>query len=280
MITKQTSKIGLIAGNGRFPFVFLDEAKKAGADVVVVGLKEEADPSLAQQGLPLHWVNLGQLNRLIAIFKQEGISQAVMAGQVKHTQLFSGILPDLRTLKILKNVLNKKTDTLLSAVTQELAQEGIQLLSSVTFLSHLLPQPGLLTRTKASTEEQKDILLGISVAKALGAQDIGQTVTVKDQAVIAVEGMEGTDACILRSSPLVKGEHFTVVKTSKPKQDLRFDVPVIGPRTIETMVQAQAHVLAVEAGKTLMLDKEEMLELADRHGIVVTAFSGEGKRHA
>lgn len=267
-----TQKIGLIAGNGRFPFLFLKEAAKAGAQVVVIGLKEEADPTLAQEGSPLHWVNLGQLGKLIEILKKEGVDQAVMAGQVKHTQLFSGITPDWRALKLLKHVVNKKTDTLLGAVTEELASEGIRLLPSVTFLSHLLPKAGVLSKRKPTDEEKKDMVFGHKAAKALAGQDLGQTVTVKDQAVIAVEAMEGTDACILRSSPLVQGQPFTVVKVAKPKQDFRFDVPVIGPRTMETMKQAGAQALALEAGRTLLIDQEQLIAAANEHGIAISVL--------
>ncbi|MBI3292073.1 MAG: LpxI family protein [Elusimicrobia bacterium] len=218
------------------------------------------------------WVSLGQLGRVIDFFHAEGVSQAVMAGQVKHTQLFRGILPDARALKLLLRVKDKRADALLSAVSSELASEGIELLPSTTYLDHLLPTPGCLTRRSPSAQERADLDFGFPVAKAIAELDIGQTVAVKSQAVVAVEAMEGTNACIQRAGQLTGGG-FVVVKVARPRQDFRFDLPVIGPLTIRTLAEQGAHVLGIEAHKTLLLEKDDLLAAARAADITLIAFA-------
>jgi DUF1009 family protein len=262
-------KIGLIAGNGTFPILFAQEAKRQGETVVAVALKEEADPLIAQTVDSVTWLSLGQLGKTINYFKEQGVTRAVMAGQVKHTQLFRDIVPDLRVTKLLARVVNKKADTLLSAVTQEFEQEGIQFLPSTTYLDHLLCPKGPLTSRKPAASEQADIEFGLPLARQVAGHDIGQTVIVKDKTVVAVEAMEGTDACIRRAGQ-VAGPGCVAIKVARPKQDLRFDVPVIGPRTLEAMKEAGVSTLALEAGKTLLLEKDALLQVAHAAKLCIT----------
>ena len=262
-------KIGLIAGNGTFPILFAQEAKRQGETVIAVALKEEADPILEKSVDAITWLSLGQLNKTITYFKDQGVTRAVMAGQVKHTQLFRDIVPDLRVTKLLAKALNKKADTLLSAVTQEFEQEGIQFLPSTTYLDHLLCPSGSVTKRKPSGAEQDDIAFGLPLARHIAGQDIGQTIVVKDKTVVAVEAMEGTDACIRRAGQIA-GPGCVIIKVARPKQDLRFDVPVTGPRTVEAMKDAGAAVLALEAGKTLLLEKDSLLKVADAAQLCIT----------
>ncbi len=266
-----SSKIGLIAGNGQFPILFAQEARRQGETVVAVALKEEADPLLEKHVDALTWLSLGQLGKTIDYFKRQGVDRAVMAGQVKHVQLFRGITPDLRAMKILTRVANKKADTLLSAVTQEFEQEGIQFLSSLTYLDKNVCPATTLTQRKPTTAEQEDILFGIPLARNVAAQDIGQTIVVKDKTIVAVEAMEGTDSCIRRAGEIA-GPGCVVIKVARPRQDLRFDVPVIGPRTLESLQAAKASVLAVEAGKTLLLERDSLLQIANAHQLTITGF--------
>ena len=277
--------LGLIAGNGRFPFLLLDAARAEGLSVVVAAIKEETDPEIdrradADPSITVHWLSLGELSRLIETFKKEGIVKAVMAGQVKHKQIFSSIRPDWRLAKLLLNLRTRSTDALLGAVAKVLSDEGIELISSTAFLEPLLAQEGVLTERAPDEEECKNIEYGLGVAQALASFDIGQTVVVAAQACVAVEAMEGTDATIERAgrlmatleadaSPLER--RLTVVKVAKPKQDMRFDVPVIGLSTVETMLRAGASCLSIEAGKTLLFDRDAVLELASKAGIAIVA---------
>jgi DUF1009 family protein len=262
-------KIGLIAGNGSFPLLFAAEARRQGETVIAVALIEEADPKIEQAVDAVAWHSLGQLGKTIRYFKDQGVTRAVMAGQVKHTQLFRDIVPDLLVTKLLARVVNKKADTLLSAVTKEFEDQGIQFLPSTTYLDHLLCPKGAVTRRKPNSSEQADIEFGLPLARSIAGSDIGQTLIVKDKTVVAVEAMEGTDACIRRAGQIA-GPGCIIVKVARPKQDLRFDVPVTGPRTIESMKEAGAAVLAVEAGQTLLLQKDEILSLANASELCIT----------
>ncbi|MDR3799932.1 MAG: UDP-2,3-diacylglucosamine diphosphatase LpxI [Terracidiphilus sp.] len=278
-------KLGLIAGNGRFPFLLLDAARAEGLSVVVAAIKEETDPEIdrraeADTGITVHWLSLGELSRLIETFKKEGVTKAVMAGQVKHKQIFSSIRPDWRLAKLLLNLRTRSTDALLGAVAKVLGDEGIELINSTAFLEPLLAEEGVLTERAPDEDECKNIEYGLGVAGALAGFDIGQTVVVAAQACVAVEAMEGTDATIERAGRLMRTleaeastleRRLTVVKVAKPNQDMRFDVPVIGPSTIETMLRAGASCLSIEAGKTLLFDHDAVLERASKAGIAIVA---------
>lgn len=277
-------KLGLIAGNGNFPLLLLDAARAQGAQVVVAAIKEETSPLIEQRGAAaVYWMSLGELSKLIETFKKEGIETAIMAGQVKHKQIFSSIRPDWRLAKILFSLGTRNTDSLIGAVAKVLEDEGIHLISSTSYLEPLLAQAGVLTRRRPSENEQKNIAYGRQVARHLAQYDIGQTVVIAESACVAVEAMEGTDAAILRAGEIVKslapahpgdsalGRDLTVVKVAKPEQDMRFDVPVIGIRTIETMQQAGATCLAIDSGRCLMLDGEKIVHAADEAGITIVA---------
>src|SRR5580704_6243046 len=279
------SKLGLIAGNGRFPFLLLDAARAHGLTVVVAAIKEETDPEIdaraaADPGIHVHWLSLGELSRLIETFQAEGVTRATMAGQVKHKQIFSSIRPDWRLAKLLLNMRTRNTDMLLGAVAKVLGDEGIELMSSTAFLEPLLAQEGVLTERGPDEDELKNIEYGLNVARAVAGFDIGQTVVVAAQACVAVEAMEGTDATIERAGRLMATleadastleRRLTVVKVAKPKQDMRFDVPVIGLPTIETMLRAGASCLSIVAGKTLLFDREAMLKRASDTGVTIVA---------
>lgn len=279
-------KLGLIAGNGRFPFLLLDAARAHNTEVVVAAIKEETDPEIDARaaidpGIRVYWLSLGELSRLIDTFHNEGVTQAVMAGQVKHKQIFSSIRPDWRLAKLLLSLRTKNTDMLLGAIAKVLGDEGIDLISSTSYLEPLLATPGVLTARAPSEQEQRDIAYGREVALAIAGFDLGQTVVVASQACVAIEAMEGTDAAIERAGTLMQtldddpstlGRSLTVVKVAKPKQDLRFDVPVIGARTIETMVAAHATCLAIEAHRTLIFDRGKVIEQADCSGIAIVAL--------
>jgi len=283
-------KLGLIAGNGGFPFLLLDAARAEGLAVVVAAIREETDPEIerraaADDQITVHWLSLGELSRLIETFHKEGITRAVMAGQVRHKQIFSSIRPDWRLAKLLMNLRTRNTDMLLGAVAKVLGDEGIELVSSTSFLEPLLAQEGVLTATGAGgrapdEEEQKNIAYGLEVARAVAGFDIGQTVVVAAQACVAVEAMEGTDAAIERAGHLMRSlagdastleRRLMVVKVAKPNQDMRFDVPVIGMATIDAMLRAGASCLSVEAGRTLLFDRTAMIERAVRAGIAIVA---------
>ena len=280
-------KLGLIAGNGRFPFLLLEAARAHGLTVVVAAIKEEADPELnaraaADRGVRVHWLSLGELSRLIEMFQGEGVTRATMAGQVKHGQIFSSIRPDWRLAKLLLNLRTRNTDMLLGAIARVLADEGIQLISSTEYLEPLLARPGVPTQRAADEEERKDIAYGRTVARAIAGYDLGQTVVIAAQACVAVEAMEGTDATIARAGELMRRSHpeamkeetllrraLTVVKVAKPNQDMRFDVPVVGPGTLAAMRAAGATCLALDAGRTLLFDRESILAAADQAGIAI-----------
>jgi UDP-2,3-diacylglucosamine hydrolase len=290
-------KLGLIAGNGRFPFLLLDAARAQGLAVAVAAIREETDSEIDERArkdhkITVHWMSLGELSRLIETFHKEGVTKAVMAGQVKHKQIFSSIRPDWRLAKLLLNLRTRNTDMLLGAVAKVLGDEGIELISSTAFLEPLLANEGVMTRRAPDEDERKNMEYGLGVARAVAGFDIGQTVVVAAQACVAVEAMEGTDAAIERGGELMRSlqkdnggqggnradastlaRRLTVVKVAKPEQDMRFDVPVIGIRTVETMIRAGATCLSVEAGRTLLFDREALLERAAAAGIAIVGSS-------
>ena len=263
-------RYGLIAGNGRFPFLVLEGARAAGVEMAVAAIKEETDPQIERAASRVVWVGIGQLGKMIRFFKREGVSRAVMAGQVKHVQIFSNALPDVRMLKMLLRLPRRNTDALIGAVADELASEGIELIDSTFFLKHLLPEPGTLTRREPDQRERGDIEYGLEVAGEIARLDLGQTIVVRARACVAIEAMEGTDAVIRRAGQLARGR-LSVVKLAKPNQDMRFDVPVVGLPTIEAMIEAGATCLCITAGKTLIFDRERMLQLANEKRIAVVA---------
>jgi DUF1009 family protein len=263
-------RYGLIAGNGKFPFLVIEGARRAGAQVAVAAIREETDPAIEKIADKLTWVSIGQLGRMIRFFKREGVEKAIMAGQVKHVQIFSGALPDVRMLKMLISLPRRNTDALIGGVAAELAHEGIELIDSTYFLQDHLPQVGVLTRRAPDERERGDIEYGLEVAREIARLDLGQTIVVRSRACVAIEAMEGTDATIRRAGQLARGR-LTVVKVAKPSQDMRFDVPVVGVPTVETMIEAGATCLSITAGKTLIFDREEMLRIANRHRIAVVA---------
>jgi UDP-2,3-diacylglucosamine hydrolase len=274
-------KLGLIAGSGKFPFLVLDAARAQGYDVVVAAIKEEAFPEIeSHDAASVHWLSLGELSKLIETFQQEGVTRAVMAGQVKHKQIFSSIRPDWKLAKLLLSLTTRNTDSLLGAVAKVLADEGITLEKSTWLLEPLLVKAGVLTKRAPSEQERKNIEYGRRVAQQVAQHDIGQTVVIAESACVAVEAMEGTDATIERAGEIMHSLHgdastlsrdLTVVKIAKPNQDMRFDVPVIGVKTIEVMKAAGATCLAVDAGKCLLLDGQRVIEAADEAGIAATA---------
>ncbi len=275
------NKLGLIAGNGKFPFLVLDAARAQGYEVVVAAIKEETFPEIESRGAAsVHWLSLGELSKLIETFQREGVHRAVMAGQVKHKQIFSSIRPDWRLAKLLLSLTTRNTDSLLGAIAKVLAEEGITLESSTWLLEPLLLKPGVLTRRPPSEQERKNIDYGRSVARQLAQFDIGQTVVIAESACVAVEAMEGTDATIERAGAILRSLHgdastlsraLTVVKIAKPNQDMRFDVPVIGVKTVEVMHAAGATCLAVDAGKCLLLDGDAIAHAADASSIAIIA---------
>ena len=275
------SRIGLIAGNGRFPFLVLQGARSLGHDVTVVAVKEEAFPELegaaGAAGADLTWVSLGHLGKCIKVLQAAGVRQAVMAGQVKHAKIFSGIIPDLTLLSVLTKLRARNTDALISAVAEVLKGEGIELLNSTAFLEPLLARSGTLGGRQPTPEELDDFAFGYRMADAVAALDIGQTIAVKDKAVVAVEAMEGTDAVIRRAGEIA-GPGTRIVKVAKPNQDMRFDVPVVGVATIEIMKAAGATAISIDAGKTLVVDGARFFEAADAAGIAVIGRPAEGTR--
>jgi DUF1009 family protein len=270
--TTNTTGWGLIAGNGRFPFLVLEGARSQGIEMAVIALKEEASADLEKITKRLHWVSLGELSKTIDLMHQEGVTQAVMAGQVKHNKIFSAIRPDWKLAKLLFSLPRKNTDSLIGAVARVLEDEGIQLVDSTLFLKPLVPASGVLTRRAPNEHEVEDMTYGLSVARQVASMDIGQTVVISDRACVAVEAMEGTDEAIARAARITGGKPLVVVKVSKPGQDMRFDVPVVGLPTIEQMRGAGATALAVDAGRTLLFDRAKLIELADEGGIAIQAF--------
>jgi UDP-2,3-diacylglucosamine hydrolase len=279
------TRLGLIAGNGTFPFLVLGAARAQGFEVVVAAIREEASPEIESRGaVAVHWLSLGELSKLIDTFKAEGVTRAVMAGQVKHKQIFSAIRPDWRLAKLLLSLGTRNTDSLLGAVAKVLADEGIMLENSTALLEPLLAKTGVLTKRSPAEQERKNIEYGRSVARRLAEYDIGQTVVIAEAACVAVEAMEGTDATIERAGLLMQSldlagagqastlsRALTVVKVAKPKQDMRFDVPVIGVKTMETMARAGASCLALDAGRCLLLDGAATTRAADDAGIAICA---------
>jgi DUF1009 family protein len=276
-------RYGLIAGNGRFPFLVVEGARRAGVSLSVAAIREETDPKIEQEVERLTWVGVGQLGKMIRFFKGEGVEKAMMAGQVKHVQIFSRAIPDARMLKMLLKLPRRNTDSLIGAIAAELASEGIQLIDSTYFLGDYLPDAGTLTRREPSSAERADIEYGLDIARGIARLDLGQTIVVRGKACVAIEAMEGTDATVRRAGNLMRSEKgakegvrlsigpLTVLKLSKPDQDMRFDVPVVGVPTIETMVDAGATCLCISAGKTLMFDREEMISLANKSKIAIIA---------
>jgi DUF1009 family protein len=276
-------KLGLIAGNGRFPFLVLDAAKAQGEEVVVAAIKEETSPDIEQRGAAaVHWLSLGELSKLIETFKREGVTRAIMAGQVKHKQIFSSIRPDWRLAKVLLSLGTRNTDSLIGAVAKVLEDEGITLMNSTSLLEPLLAKAGVLTRRAPSDREREDVQYGRTVARHLAQYDIGQTVVVAERACVAVEAMEGTDAAIARAGEIMRhrelGESastlsrsLTAVKVAKPNQDMRFDVPVVGVATIRAMQDAGATCLAIDAGKCLLIDGDAVTTAANDANIVIVA---------
>lgn len=259
---------GLIAGNGKFPFLVVEGARRAGVDLVVVAIREETDPRIASVAANVEWVGIGQLGKMISFFKKHNVKSAIMAGQVKHVQIFSGAMPDLRMVRMLWNLPRRNTDALIGGVADEMAREGIELIDSTHFIKDQLASEGELTKRKPNGEEIQNIEYGLHIAGEIARLDLGQTIVVRSKACVAIEAMEGTDATIRRAGELAKGK-LTVVKVAKPDQDMRFDVPVVGVPTVEAMIDAGATCLSVTAGKTLIFDREEMVKLADKHKICV-----------
>jgi UDP-2,3-diacylglucosamine hydrolase len=269
--------LGLIAGNGRFPFLVLEAARGAGHDVTVIALKEEAFPELAAiaaraPAAALHWLSIGQLGKCISLLKDAGVTEAVMAGQVKHTKLFADIVPDLTLAGVIMRLKSRNTDAIIAGIADVLRTNGIQLLDSTAFLAPLLAREGLLTDCAPTDEQRADLECGRRIADAVAGLDIGQTVAVKSAAVVAVEAMEGTDAVIARAGQLA-GAGVRIVKVAKPNQDMRFDVPVIGVSTIAAMKAAGADALSIDAGKTLMIDGDAIIKAADEAGISIVGRS-------
>ena len=275
-----SEKLGLIAGNGKFPFLVLDAARAQGYEVVVAAIKEETSPEIEARGAAVHWLSLGELSKLIETFQRSGVRRAVMAGQVKHKQIFSSIRPDWRLAKLLLSLTTRNTDSLIGAVAKVLADEGITLEKSTWLLEPLLAKAGVLTKRQPTEQERKNMEYGRGVARHLAQHDIGQTVVIAESACVAVEAMEGTDATIERAGQIMRSLHgdastlsraLTVVKIAKPNQDMRFDVPVVGVKTIEVMQAAGASCLALDAGKCLFLDGDRVVDAADAVGISISA---------
>ena len=260
--------IGLIAGNNRFPFLVAEEIKKNGNRVICVALKEEADTELEKVCDKIFWLSVGRFQKIIDALKSENVKTVIMAGQVKHVTIYSTISMDWRAIKVMGSLVNKKTDTILKTIANEFDKDGMHLMPSHTYLTFLLAPKGLISGKKLSSDENKDVEFGYKIAKDIAGFDIGQTVVVKDKSVLAVESVEGTDECIKRACKL-GGENSIVVKVAKPNQDFRFDVPVIGINTIDTLIENRVRAMAIEAGVTLILDKKEVIDKAKKAGVTV-----------
>jgi len=263
---------GLIAGNGQFPFLVLEAAREQGIEMAVIAIREEASPELEKVAARLHWVSLGELSRTLELLHEEGVTRAVMAGQVKHNKIFSSIRPDWKLAKLLLSLPLKNTDSLIGAVARVLESEGVQLVDSTAFLKPLVPDPGVLTRRSPDEHEAEDIAYGREIARQIAGLDLGQTVVIRDRACVAVEAMEGTDETIERAARLVDAAPLVVVKVSKPRQDMRFDVPVVGLKTVEVMRRCRVTALGMDAGRTLLFDRTRVIEDADAAGIAIEAF--------
>ncbi|MEZ5346437.1 MAG: UDP-2,3-diacylglucosamine diphosphatase LpxI [Pyrinomonadaceae bacterium] len=267
-------KYGLIAGNGDFPFLVIEGARKAGESLSVVAINEETDKRIEEEAADVFWVGIGKLGKMIKFFKTEGVSKVMMAGQVKHVQIFSGAMPDLKMIKMLWNLSERNTDSLIGGIADELKRDGIELIDSTHFLQDHLAPEGVMTKRGPNETEQGNIEYGLKVANEIARMDLGQTIAVRAKACVAIEAMEGTDAVIRRAGELAKGK-ITIVKVAKPNQDMRFDVPVVGVPTIRNMIEAGATCLSITTGKTLIFDREEMLDLANRNKICITGTRGE-----
>ena len=266
---------GLIAGNGDFPFLVLEAARNQGIEMAVIAIREEAAQALERAATRIHWVSLGELSRAIELLHSEGVKRAVMAGQVKHNKIFSSIRPDWRLAKLLFSLPAKNTNALIGAVARVLQDEGIELIDSTKFLGPLLPSEGILTRRAPGEDEAADIAYGRRVARQIAGLDLGQTVVVRDRACVAIEAMEGTDETIERAARIAGGRRLVVVKVSKPRQDMRFDVPVAGMKTIEVMRRSNATALAIDAGRTLLFERDALIRAADEASIAIQAFAPE-----
>jgi UDP-2,3-diacylglucosamine hydrolase len=267
--------LGLIAGNGRFPFLVLQSARQQKIAVVIAAIKEETSPEIESYGYPVHWLGLGELGKLIRTFRKAGVRKAIMAGQVKHVQIFGSGFPDLTMIRMLAGLKQKNTDALIGGIARILEESGIILLDSSTLLKPYLATQGVLTRRGLRESEKKDADYGRPIAQKIAAMDIGQTIVIRDQAVVAVEAMEGTDAVIRRAGDLGHKKDLTVIKVSKPKQDMRFDIPVVGRTTLATMIDCGATALIIDADHTLIFDQEEIMQLADKHDIAIVAMQPE-----
>jgi len=265
-------RYAIIAGNGHFPFLVLEAARDQGIDPLVVGIKEEASADLTSAASAIHWLSLGEVSKLLDLLVAERVSKVVLAGQVKHAQLFSSIKPDGLVSRVLKSLPRKNTDSLIGIFVRMLESRGVQVVDSTLFLKPLLPEIGPLTIRVPDAEDESDIAYGRELAKKLAGLDIGQTIVVSGRACVAVEAMEGTDAAIERAASLSNGRRLVVVKVSKPRQDMRFDVPVVGLKTIHVMRRSNAHVLAVDAGKTLLFERQAMIKEADEAGIAIVGM--------
>jgi DUF1009 family protein len=265
-------RYAVIAGNGRFPFLVLEAARREGHEVVVIAIEQEASPEIASLASSLHWIHIGQLGKLIEILKRENVSEVMMAGQVKHASIFSSVKPDWRMFRLLASLKQKNTAALIGGVQSVLKEEGIELVDSTRLLKSLLAAEGVLTVRKPSKEEEEDIRYGRHVASVLASVDIGQSVAVSEKACVAAEAMEGTDAMLRRAASLVNGKPLRLVKVSRGRAHLLFDVPVAGPATIDTMAETNTTALAVDAGRTLLLDKEQMLARANQAGIAIIGY--------
>src|ERR1700735_660108 len=270
------SRYGMIAGNGRFPLLALETARAAGDEVVVLAIKEEASPEVEQLAGRCHWISLGQLSRLIEILKEEGITEVMMAGQVKHAKIFSSIRPDWKLVKLLAGLKQKNTDALIGGIAKVLADEGIDLVDSTMLMKPLLATAGAMTKRKTDSDEGRNIEYGRKIAHALASLDLGQSVAIADRACVALEAMEGTDAMLRRAASLVEGKSLTLVKASARRRHLLFDVPTIGPNTIDVMIETNTSALAVYAGRPLLLDREELIARANAAKIAITGMETLG----
>lgn len=268
-------RYGLIAGNGRFPILALETARQMGHEVVAIGIQEEASREIEPLAWKCYWVSLGQLSKLIEILHNEGITELIMAGQVKHAKIFSSIRPDWRLVKLLASLDGKNTDALIGGVAKVLADEGIQLVDSTRLLKPLLASSGVMTKRKPSSDEEKEVRYGRSIANALAGFDVGQSVAICDRACVALEAMEGTDAMLRRAASLVEGKPMRLVKVSRRRRHLLFDVPVAGLETIQTMRETNTTILAVDAGRTLLLDRAQMVDEANRAGLCIVGYEAE-----
>ena len=268
-------RYGLIAGNGRFPLLALEAARKAGVEIVAIGIREEASKDIEPLAARCHWISLGQLTRLIQICKEEGIRQVMMCGQVKHAKIFSSIQPDWRLVKLLASLQIKNTESLIGGVARVLQAEGIELADSTLLLKDLLAAEGVLTRRKPSSDEAGDLEYGRRIAAAMADLDIGQSVAVAERACVAVEAMEGTDAMLRRAASIAEGKPLRLVKASHRRRHMLFDVPVIGPQTLSVMQETGTTAAAIDAGRTLLIDREELIRRADEAGVAIRAYPAE-----